>query len=83
MLWFECSAFKLDMIDKNKVWYYKCNYLGHFTIKFGKLKVAPTREKYVPYEKKSSYEDHKKDNKRLKLKLNAMTGNIKEGHPLL
>ena len=51
---------------------YNYNDLGHLTTKCRKPKAAPAKEKFSSYDKKNPYEDLKKENEKLKTKLEAM-----------
>ena len=57
---------------------YNCNNFGYFVIKCRKPKTARARKIFVPYKKKSPYEDLKKENEKLNEKLNTIIAKYKE-----
>ena len=58
------------MVDRSKFRCYNYNELGRFTMECKKPKQA--RDKKVSFEKKGSYEELKRQNEKLKQKLDAL-----------
>ena len=58
------------MVDRRKFRRYNCNELGHFSMECKKPKQA--RNKKVSFEKKGSYEELKRENEKIKQKLDAL-----------
>ena len=64
------GGYKTNMVDRSKFRCYNCNELGHFSTECKKPKQA--RDKKVSFEKKGSYEELKRENEKLKQKLDAL-----------
>ena len=64
------GGYKINMVDCSKFRCYNCNELGHFSMECKKPKQA--RDKKVSFEKKGSYEELKRENEKLKQKLDAL-----------
>ena len=69
------GGYKSNWVDRSKTRCYNCNELGHFATDCRKPKQAKDRKE--SYEKRESYEDLKKQNEKLKQKMNAMVAKQK------
>ena len=71
------GGYKTNMVDRSKFRYYNCNELGHFSMECKKPKQA--RDKKVYFEKKGSYGELKRENEKLKQKLDALVAKAEIG----